>query len=112
MSDSARSISNEIKKMHVEATITFAINHVPKADPATLEKFLELVNVTGTFGAISEEELLEKMALLLRHVPGTCEYSLKTIGEILGICFPEAELDDKVVGVIMPSNSDSGRRAV
>ncbi len=41
-----------IKKLHIEATVLFAIEHIPTVDEVTLTKFLELVNATGNFPAI------------------------------------------------------------
>jgi hypothetical protein len=78
----------EIHKRHVAATVQFAINHIPQADAATLEKFLELVYVEGNFGSISVRELLQKMELLKKYIPATCETSLIILAELLGICWP------------------------
>lgn len=102
--------SQEIKKLHVEATVMFAVNHIPSVDEPTLIKFLELVNVTGNFGTISEEQLVQKMQLILKHIPGASEASLITLGELLNIRFPEPveepaalpSKNGKVVGVINP----------
>jgi hypothetical protein len=44
MKNTATTPGQEIDKRHVAATVLFAINNVPRADKATLEKFLELVN--------------------------------------------------------------------
>ena len=92
-----------IKKVHVEASVLFAINHIPNVDAHTLERYLELVNLTGTFGSISQEELLQKMNLLIKHIPETCEHSLSTVGELLGINFPVQTESSKVVGRIGPA---------
>jgi len=78
----------EIHKRHVAATVQFAVNHIPQADEATLEKFLELVNVDGSFGSITARELLQKMCLLKKHIPATCEDSLMILAELLGIYWP------------------------
>jgi hypothetical protein len=96
---------NEIKKLHVEATVMFAISHIPDVDEKTLETFLELVNVNGNFGTISQAQLTEKMKLLLKHVPNACEKSLFTLSELLSIHFPrkEKELENgKVMGIVPP----------
>ncbi|MBN1219343.1 MAG: hypothetical protein JXM69_10475 [Anaerolineae bacterium] len=75
----------KINKRDVEATVTFALNNIPQADEATLERFLELVNANGNFGPISHQQLAHKMNLLKKYVPETCEYSLLALAELLGI---------------------------
>ncbi len=77
-----------IQKRYVETTVYFAINHIPQVDEATLERFLELVNATGNFGTITDQELLQKMGLLKKYVPETCEESLLILAELLGIYWP------------------------
>jgi hypothetical protein len=88
MSETAMLSGQQIHKRYVETTVFFAINNVPQVDEATLEKFLELINATGNFGSISDKQLLQKMWILKKHVPETCEYSLLTLAELLGICPP------------------------
>jgi hypothetical protein len=63
-------------------------SNISQVDEATLERFLELVNTTGNFGSISEKQLVHKMDLLKKHVPDTCEYSLRALAELLGIHLP------------------------
>jgi hypothetical protein len=109
--NSGLNAGKDIKKVHVEASVLFAINHIPTIDKPTLEKYLELINITGTFGAITEEELLAKMQLMLKHVPQACEYSLSTVAELLGICFSRPAQQDKVVGRIGPALAGEPRRA-
>jgi hypothetical protein len=75
----------EINKRDVAATVLFAINNIPHTDEATLERFLELVNATGNFGPVSHRELVQKMILLKKYVPETCDYSLLALAELLGI---------------------------
>jgi hypothetical protein len=75
----------EINKRDVAATVMFAINNIPHANDETLERFLELVNATGNFGPVSHRELIEKMILLKKFVPETCDYSLLAVAELLGI---------------------------
>jgi hypothetical protein len=77
--------ADEIKKLHIKETILFAINNVPGVDPPTLEKLLELVNATGTFGVMSQEEILGKMGQMLKYVPGTCIQSLLILVDLLDI---------------------------
>lgn len=76
---------NSIKKLYVSETVYFAINNIPLVDRTTLEKFLELVNATGTFGALSHEQILTKMRLTLRYVPNVCPRSLQILAELLDI---------------------------
>lgn len=98
-----------IKKLHVEATVQFAINHIPNVDEDTLVKYLELVNVTGNFGTISKEQLALKMLLIIKHIPNACQDSLQTLGELLEVPFPSDSNEDKmrpkngkIVGTIAP----------
>ena len=79
---------NSIKKLYVKTTVEFAINNIPGVDQDTLEKFLELVNATGNFGPISEAEIIEKMNLIMKYIPGACGRSLLTVAELLDIRFP------------------------
>ena len=78
----------KIDKRHIEATILFAIQHVPETDVGTLERFLELIDATGSFGSITDTQLLQKMTVLVKYVPGSCRYSLLMLAELLGICLP------------------------
>ena len=77
-----------IKKRHIEAAVLFAINNIPHIDSTTLEKFVELVDVNGNFGSVSDQQIVQKMILLVKHVPSVCGYSLLTLAELLGICVP------------------------
>jgi hypothetical protein len=79
---------HKIDKRHVEATILFAINHIPQVDVVTLERFLELINATGNFGSITDKQLLQKMTILVKYVPGSCRYSLLALAELLDVCLP------------------------
>lgn len=79
---------HKIQKRYVEATVYFTINHIPQADVSTLEKFLELINTNGNFGSITHQELLQKMGLLKKYIPETCEDSLMVLAELLGINWP------------------------
>lgn len=88
MNDPKRPLVKTIKKQHVEAAILFAIDNIPGIDEDTLQKFLEFVNVTGNFGSISQEELLEKMRLIRKYIPGSCGYSLLTLAELLEMDLP------------------------
>lgn len=88
MNSPAQSQAKDIKRLHVEAAVLFAINNIPGVDKETLEKFLELVNVTGNFGSITEDQLIDKMSLIMKHIPGACQRSLLTVAELLDIRFP------------------------
>lgn len=78
----------EIKKLSLAETIAFAIDHVPAVDSTTLETLLALVNTSGTFGAISHQQLMAKMCLLVKYIPGTCQYSLLVLLDLLEIPVP------------------------
>ena len=77
-----------IKKLHIETAAIFAINNIPGVDEDTLQKFVELINVTGNFGAICEVELLEKMRFFRKYIPKACGYSLYVLTELLEIASP------------------------
>jgi hypothetical protein len=57
-------------------------------DVVTLERFLELINATGNFGSITDKQLLQKMTMLVKYVPGSCRYSLLALAELLDVCLP------------------------
>jgi hypothetical protein len=78
----------KIDKKHVATAILFAVKHIPQTDETTLNKFLELVNTTGSFGWMSEQQILAEMQLMLKRVPGTCRDSLLTVLELLDVCVP------------------------
>lgn len=108
---SSGAMSESIKKLHVEATVNFAINHIPSVDEETLLRYLELVNVTGNFGSISKDQLVAKMGQVVRYIPDACEQSLYTLGDLLELPLPpktaqaQSEPDhhhDKIVGMINP----------
>ena len=94
-----------INKRHIEAAVFFAISHVPQIDATTLEKFLELVNINGNFGTLSDQQLLQKMALLVKHVPNACGLSLLTLAELLGVCVPVQVIYK--LNIIMEKNPQS-----
>lgn len=107
---SSGAMSDSIKKLHVEATVNFAINNIPGVDEETLLRFLELVNVTGNFGSIRKEHLVAKMGQVMRYIPDACEQSLHTLGDLLDLPLPQTtqmqpEPDHrhgKIVGMINP----------
>ena len=79
----------EIKKLHLEGIVFFAMNNIPNADPNTLKHFLELVNSDGTFGTISHERILKKMEQVLKYVPGACLNSMLILIDLLEIQPPK-----------------------
>ncbi|MBN1220119.1 MAG: hypothetical protein JXM69_14420 [Anaerolineae bacterium] len=91
-----------IKKLYVGTTVEFAINNIPDVDQDTLEKFLELVNATGNFGPISEGEIIEKMNLIMKYIPGACARSLLTIIELLDIRFPRPPVTNQIARLVTP----------
>jgi len=88
-----------IKKLELKETVLFAINHIPQVNKATLEKFLELVNATGTFGAMSHEQILKKMALTLKYIPNACPQSLLILADLLEIPRQAGQPDLRLPGV-------------
>ena len=78
----------KIDKKHIATATLFAIKYIPNTDAATLHKFLELVNTTGSIGWITEPQLVAEMKLMVKHVPDTCRESLLTVIELLDVCVP------------------------
>ena len=85
MTNQANTPGKGIKKLYVSETVLFAVTNIPEVDRTTLEKFLELVNASGTFGALSHEQILTKMRLTLRYIPNACPHSLQILAELLEI---------------------------
>jgi hypothetical protein len=81
-------LEGQIDKRQLKAAIYFAISNVPHIDKATLERFLELVNTTGSHGSIGQKQLIQKMALLMKYVPDTCNRSLLTLSDLLDLSWP------------------------
>ncbi len=90
-----------IKKLHIKSASIYAINNIPDVDENTLHRFLELINVTGNFGTISTPELLDKMRLICKHIPGSCSYSLYVLAELLEI---KTQAPTTPLAMISPSN--------
>jgi hypothetical protein len=88
MNDKILPHPRKIDKKHIAAMILFAIRYIPNVDRATLNRFLELVNLTGSIGWITEQQFLDQVRLIIKYVPGTCEDSLFTIIELLDVCVP------------------------
>ena len=79
-------ISNiQVKKLHLEKTVLFAINHVPQVDPVTLKLFLKLIKTEGEAGFMSHEQILQKMHQLLKYIPGTCPQTMLVLIDLLDI---------------------------
>ena len=83
-------VVHRIEKKHVAAMVVYAVRHIPECDEATLHRYLELINLTGSMGWISDEQLVEKMRFMMKHVPGTCRHSLLTLVELLAVYLPIA----------------------
>ena len=83
--------NNEIKKLHLEGIVLFAINNIPSIDVFTLRKLQELLNTPeGGFGFTTTAQLIADMELILKYVPGTCGYSLLVLAELLEMSLPLA----------------------
>ncbi len=76
----------QISKQHIEAMVQFAVKYIPQIDEDTLSKLVDLIHITGNFNAISQQQLLRKINLMIHLIPGTCQYSLVTLIELLEIC--------------------------
>ena len=85
MMSSTATPTNEIKKLHLEAVVSFASCNIPEVDAETLGQFLELVNADGTFGKISHEQILKKMHMVVKYIPDACPHSLMVLIDLLEI---------------------------
>jgi hypothetical protein len=75
--------SVEIRKLHLQSTVSFAIEHVPAVHQATLEQLMALVYTDGSHGSISHQQLLTKMRLVLKYLPDACPRSLIILIDLL-----------------------------
>ena len=94
---------DQIDKRQLKAAIYFAINNVPHIDKATLERFLELVNTTGSHGSIAQKQVIKKMALLMKYVPDTCKHSLLTLSDLLDLSWP-ATIESMTRDLVVPGS--------
>ena len=99
MSDVKALPGREIKKLYVTETVLFAINHIPTVDQPTLKRFLELINATGTFGLMSEEQVLHKMRLTLKYIPNACPHSLLVVADLLEIPISASLMNGQPAGL-------------
>ncbi len=78
----------KIDRTQVAAMIRFVMNNIPDTDEFTLRKFMELMCVTGGYGVINPDQLLQIRHQILSYVPGTCKHSLQVLFELLGVQSP------------------------
>ncbi len=79
----------KIDKKCIIARITFALKNIPEADTFTLNKLIELLNTTGTFGSITALQLLSEMHMMKRYIPQTCPKTLWMLLDLLKSCVPK-----------------------
>lgn len=104
MSDQKKPGSNKIDKQHISAMASFAIRNIPEADERTLNKFVELMHTTGSFGALTEEQLLGTINLTMKYLPNACAFSLLTLLDLLSVYWP-LDLNGKE-RFLMPGRSE------
>ncbi|MCB0193833.1 MAG: hypothetical protein KDJ65_17925 [Anaerolineae bacterium] len=80
--------NGKIDKQHISSMASFAIRNIPEADERTLNKFIELMHTTGSFGSITEEQLFGTIRLTLKYLPNACPTSLLTLLELLSVYWP------------------------
>lgn len=83
MSNQNGNADHRFKKMQLADTVTFAIENIPSVDKHTLDKFLQLVHTTGTFGDMTATQIMNKMVLTLKYVPNACLFTMKVLAELL-----------------------------
>ena len=72
-----------IDKSHLSAMAIFAINNVPHTDKFTLNKFLEVINTTGSFGSLSLDQIVTIMQWMIKNLPNVKKRSFLTLIELL-----------------------------
>jgi hypothetical protein len=90
------------KKMQIADTVAFALKNIPSVDERTLQAFLELVNVTGTFGIITVEQIVNRFRQVLKYVPDACPRTLMILADLL-----ELKLSAPTVRFTVPSRHQS-----
>lgn len=88
MSTEIITTSPSFKKSQISDTVTFAIENIPTVDKQTLEKFLQLLYTTGTFGEIPRQQIINKMRLTMKYIPDACAHSLLVVAELLELRAP------------------------
>ncbi|MCB0208472.1 MAG: hypothetical protein KDJ52_04065 [Anaerolineae bacterium] len=94
----------KIDKQHISSMASFAIRNIPKADEHTLNKFVELMHTTGSFGSITEDELFGTIRLTVKYLPNACTFSLLTLLDLLSVYWP-LDFTDKE-RFLMPGRSE------
>lgn len=74
---------------YIVGVADYAVKHVQGIDRKTVRWLVELVEVSGDGGWITEGELLEKMRLLCKYIPGSCHYSMLVLAELLELNLPQ-----------------------
>lgn len=106
----AEDVASGIEKRYIVAMSTFAIKHIPGTDPVTLEKFVELINVGGSHGSISDKQLIDKMRLMVKLVPDTNIPSLLTLVELMDIDLPlKMKCCGEGTGFLLPDSHSQDR---
>lgn len=88
MPDQKTPHQNKIDKQHISAMAAYAVRNIPEADENTLNKFVELMHTTGSFGSITEEQLFGTMKLTVKYLPNACTFSLLTLLDLLSVYWP------------------------
>ena len=88
MNNQNRRFKYRIEKKYISARIMFAMKNVPGVDQFTLNKLLELLNTTGTFGWITARQLVNDMKLMIKYVPGTSIPTLLIFIDLIDVWLP------------------------
>lgn len=80
---------SKLSFQYIVGAADFAVKHVQGIDRKTMRWLVELVEVSGDGGWITEGELLEKMRLLCKYIPGSCRYSMLVLAELLELNLPQ-----------------------
>ena len=79
---------NRFSFQYVAGAAKFAEKHIHGIDQKTMRWLVELVEVSGSSGWVTEYDLLEKMRLLRKYVPGSCQYSMLVLADLLELNLP------------------------
>jgi len=99
----------KIDKKQISATAMFAVNNIPGVDRHTLQKLLEMMNTSGSFGSITVEQFERLLDLTEEYiVDGREDCSLEVLIKLLSIHTPPAQNDNDGYYLTLSDNPQGG----
>ena len=83
-----KEIRNRLSFQYIASVAKFAEKHIQGIDQKTMRWLVELVEISGSGGWVTEYDLLERMRLLRKYVPGSCQYTMLVLAELLELNLP------------------------